>query len=178
MEYGSLYFYTTTINNWRPLIHQYGFYNAIADSLSFLHEKNCVKVYGFVIMPNHMHLIWQSLKPNGKESPVASLMKFTAHHFQKTILQNQPEDLLNYKVNSNTRKYNFWQPEPDWFLLTNPKTTLQKLNYIHNNPLQLKWNLVANPADYYYSSAKFYETGVTNFDFLYHYDDFDDKCCR
>jgi REP element-mobilizing transposase RayT len=27
----------------------------------------------FVIMPNHFHLIWELLKPNGKESPVASL---------------------------------------------------------------------------------------------------------
>ena len=175
MEYGSLYFYTSTINNWRPLIKQYHFYDTITESLSFLHKRKCIRVYGFVIMPNHMHLIWQLLQPNGNESPVASLMKFTAHHFQKQLREKHPEYLLNYKVDFNSRKYNFWQPEPDWFLLTKEKTTLQKLNYIHNNPLQAKWNLVQNPIDYYYSSALFYETGVKNFDFLYHRFDYDDK---
>jgi putative transposase len=175
MEYGSLYFYTSTIHNWRPLIHQYNFYNTITDSLSFLHKKGLLKVYGFVIMPNHMHLIWQLLKQNGKESPVASLMKFTAHSFEQHIVQNNPNDLSNYIVNWRTRKYNFWQPEPDWFLLFKEKTTFQKLNYIHNNPLQKHWNLVNDPVNYMYSSAKFYETGLKEFDFLYHYLDYNDR---
>ncbi len=174
MEYGTLYFYTSTIYQWRPLINQYNFYNTITDPLSFLHNKRLIRVYGFVIMPNHIHLIWQMLKKNGKESPVASLMKFTGHQFEQHIRQNNPNDLSNYMVDWRSRKYNFWQPEPDWFLLIKEKTTLQKLNYIHNNPLQKKWNLVGDPVDYRYSSAKFYETGEKEFDFLYHYKDYDD----
>lgn len=126
-------------------------------------------------MPNHIHLLWQLLKRNGKESPAASLMKFTAHHFQKHIREKHPADMANYRVISDSRKYNFWQPDPYWFLLFNEKTTKQKLNYIHNNPLQPKWALVNNPADYYYSSARFYDTGVNDFDFLHHYLDFNDK---
>lgn len=174
MKYGSLYFYTSTIYKRRPLIQQYQFYDTIIDSLTFLHSRKCLRVYGFVIMPNHMHLIWQMLKPNGKESPVASLMKFTGHSFQKYLLQQNQKDLLNYQVDSVTRKYNFWQPEPDWYLLKKEKTTIQKLNYIHSNPLQAKWRLVEHPEEYVYSSAKFYETGIKTFDFLYHYFDFDD----
>lgn len=40
--------------------------------------------------------------------------------------------------------------------LGNKKLCEIKINYIHNNPV--KANLVANPIDYQYSSAKFYET--------------------
>lgn len=126
-------------------------------------------------MPNHMHIIWQILKPNGKESPVASLMKFTAHSFEKHIRQTNPADMLNYMVDWRSRKYNFWQPEPDWFMLFTEKITRQKLNYIHNNPFQKKWSLVADPIEYRFSSAKFYETGDNDFDFLYHYCDFNDR---
>lgn len=133
VEYGSLYFYTCTINKWKPLIQQYDFYNIITGSLSYLHNKELIKVYGFVIMPNHIHLIWQILKENGKESPVASFMKFTAHQFELHLLHNNASDLSNYLVDWRTRKYNFWQPEPDWFLLIKEKTTLQKLNYMHSN---------------------------------------------
>ncbi len=175
MEYGALYFYTSTIYQWRPLIHQYNFYETITNSLSFLHKKGVIKVYGFVIMPNHIHLIWQLLKYNGKESPAASLMKFTAHHFQQQIILTNADDLVNYRVDWRSRKYNFWQPEPHWFLLYKEKTTVQKLNYIHYNPLQQKWKLADLPAEYKYSSARFYETGMKEFDFLYHYMDFDDR---
>jgi putative transposase len=34
---------------------------------------------------------------------------------------------------------------------------LQKLNYIHNNPVQSKWHLAEFPEEYSFSSAKFYE---------------------
>ncbi len=42
----------------------------------------------------------------------------------------------------------------------------QKLNYIHFNPVSGKWQLSKNDLDYYYSSAKFYETGIDEFGFL------------
>ncbi len=173
MQYGYLYFYTSTIYKWHPLIKKYNFYSLILDSFSFLHKKGCIRIYGFVIMPNHIHLIWQILQANGKESPVASFHKFTAHHFESYIRKNNPEDLSNYLVHWHTRKYNFWQPEPDWFLLHKESTIIQKLNYLHMNPLQERWNLVNDPVKYPYSSAMFYETGVKHFDFLYDYRDFD-----
>ncbi len=175
MEYGSLYFYTSSTHQHRCLIRQYDFYKVITDSLSFLHKRNCIRVYGFVIMPNHIHFIWQMLKPNGRESPVASLMKHTAHCFQVHLQKHDPVDLTNYMVDWRSRKYNFWQPEPDWFILFKEKTTLQKLNYIHQNPLQEKWKLADEPARYRYSSALFYETGSSEFDFLYDYRDYSDK---
>ncbi|MCW3086663.1 MAG: hypothetical protein JWQ78_49 [Sediminibacterium sp.] len=173
-EYGALYFYTSSIHNWRPLIRQYDFYETITNSLLFLHKKGMIRIYGFVIMPNHIHLVWQLLKSNGKETPVASLMKFTAHTFEQYILQHNPSDIVHYAVDWRSRKYNFWQPEPHWFLLYKERTTVQKINYIHNNPLQEHWRLAESPVEYPFSSARFYETGEKNFEFLYHYKEFDD----
>ena len=46
---------------------------------------------------------------------------------------------------------------------------IQKLNYIHNNPVGHPWNLVQHPEDYKYSSAKFYETGIDEFELVTHY---------
>lgn len=43
---------------------------------------------------------------------------------------------------------------------------LQKLNYIHLNPLAIHWNLANIPWDYYYSSAMYYEMNEKNVDFL------------
>jgi hypothetical protein len=59
-------------------------------------------------------------------------------------------------------------------LLYKERTTVQKINYIHNNPLQEHWRLAESPVEYPFSSARFYETGEKNFEFLYHYKEFDD----
>ncbi len=45
----------------------------------------------------------------------------------------------------------------------------QKLEYIHLNPLNERWNLSDRPEDYKWSSAKFYETGQDDFGFITHY---------
>ena len=37
------------------------------------------------------------------------------------------------------------------------------LDYMHYNPLQPHWQLSNEPADYKFSSAKFYETGEDEF---------------
>jgi|SRR5687767_4847389 len=172
MDHHKLYFYTNSIREWKPILKQYNLEPLILQSLSFLSNKECIKVYGFVIMPNHMHLIWELLKQNGKESPVASLMKFTAHQFEKFLQKKDPAYLKEFAVDWNSRQFNFWQPDADWFLLNNETTILQKLNYMHNNPMLKHWNLVDDPVKYPYSSAKFYETGINDFDFLFDFRDY------
>ena len=62
----------------------------------------------------------------------------------------------------------FWQRDSLAFELTRRSTALQKLEYTHNNPLAVHWQLCTNPVDYYYSSAKYYETGIDDFGFLTH----------
>ena len=141
----------------------------IINSLKHLSEKKLFKVYSFVIMPNHIHLIWHLTAMNGKEMPHASLMKFTSHQFLEKIRKENPELLINYQVQSKNRIHQFWQRDPMAIELYTRKVFEQKLNYIHNNPLQKRWCLVENAADYKYSSAKYYETEIDDFGILNHY---------
>lgn len=43
---------------------------------------------------------------------------------------------------------------------------MQKLEYIYGNPV--KASLCKYPEEYYFSSAKFYETGIDDFNMLTH----------
>ncbi|WP_211329947.1 transposase [Deminuibacter soli] len=166
-----MYFYTATIHEWRHLIGKHQLQHIILDTFTFLSEKKRIRVYGFVIMPNHLHVIWTMLKTTNKESAVSSFMKYTAHRFQEYLQQNVPWELPYFKVNLPDRKYNFWQRGSDQFLLYNTATIAQKLNYIHENPLQEHWQLANEPALYPYSSAMYYEQGVKNYEFLHDYRD-------
>jgi len=106
-----------------------------------------------------------------KRNACFKFYEFTAHVFEQNLRKNNRDELKHYAVNSKNRKYNFWQPEPDQFLLYKAETIAQKLNYMHNNPLQDHWQLVNDSLEYPYSSARFYELGESNFDFLHDYRD-------
>lgn len=166
MELGSIYFYTATILNWKSLLKPDKYKNIIVESLRFLVAGKKVVVYGFVIMPNHIHLIWELVQMNGKELPHASFMKFTSHQFLTDLKKFHPAVLTYFEVNAQTRKYQFWQRDALPVHLYTPAVIFQKLDYIHNNPVQGKWLLASSPIEYKYSSANFYETGVDEFGFL------------
>ncbi len=168
MELESLYFFTATITNWRQLLKPDKYKLIILQSLSNLVNRGKIKVYAFVIMPNHIHLIWEFLDMNGKEMPNASLMKYTSHSIQKDLQKYHPLVYEIFKVESEIRAYHFWQRNSLAIKLFSPKVVYQKLDYIHNNPCKGKWMLSANPIEYKFSSAKFYETGLDEFDLLTH----------
>ena len=73
--------------------------------------------------------------------------------------------------NKKDRKYQFWKRDPLAISITSKKALLQKLDYIHNNPVQEKWKLADLPENYRWSSAAFYLTGKDEFGFLTHYDE-------
>src|ERR1700677_3951298 len=102
-----IYFWTATINKWYNLLESYTRKEIIINSLKTLSEKQLITVYAFVIMPNHIHLIWQLNAKNGKESAKGSFMKFTAHQF-KSLLKDTDE-LERYKVSAHNKAYEFWQ---------------------------------------------------------------------
>ncbi|HWD86537.1 MAG TPA: hypothetical protein VG367_00320 [Mucilaginibacter sp.] len=171
MELHELYFYTATILHWKHLLQTDKFKQIVLDSLVHLVRDDKIKVYGFVIMPNHIHLIWENIAVNGKEMPYASFMKFTGHQFLHELRKTDASLLEEFKVNMNSRNYQFWQRNALPIRLYDRKILEQKLNYIHLNPLQEHWNLVSDPNDYYYSSCSFYERKDTRFNWLTHYMD-------
>ena len=133
IDIGDMYFFTATINSWYKLLNEDAYKQVIIDSLTYLNNKEIVSVYGFVIMPNHIHLIWEIHKLNGKETAQASLLKYTAHTFKTMLLQNNPTMLQQFAVVAHNKKYEFWQRDSLAFKLLKRETAIQKLNYIHNN---------------------------------------------
>ncbi len=85
-----IYFWTATIHKWIPLLDETINKQIIIDSLKYLSDKELITVYGFVIMPNHIHLIWQQNHLNGKETPKGSL-------FQPLLAYNSPTP-IHYQI--------------------------------------------------------------------------------
>ena len=168
MNLNSTYFYTATILNWCPLLQDSNSKNVIIESLSFLTSTKKSTIYGFVIMPNHIHLIWKNIEMNGKEYPDESFLKFTVHQFKKKLNGN---DKLKdrFRIDKIDRTYQFWQRSPLPIEIFSREMLEQKLGYTHLNPLQSHWNLVTDPNDYLYSSCSFYERNDDKFKWLTDY---------
>ena len=167
LELNEVYFWTSTIKGWYNLLQPHFYKQIIIDSLTYLVNRNKITVYAFVIMPNHIHLIWELNELNGKEMPHASFAKYTAHEFLK--MTRAANGSKQYEVNDNERKHRFWQRDSLAICVDSKSVLEQKMDYIHLNPLQEKWNLAKYPEDYKWSSARYYEKGVDEFGLLTHY---------
>ncbi len=162
-------FFTATILEWRYLLEPDVFKDIIINSLLYLKNEKSIVVYGFVIMPNHIHLIWQIQDGFIKEKIQQRFLKYTAQQLKFELAKVNPEQLEKYKVDAKDRVYQIWKRNSLSIDLWSLPVFEQKLNYIHKNPVHDKWKLVSYPEDYKYSSAKFYETGVDDFGILTHY---------
>ena len=170
-ELNEVYFWTITINKWQQLLKPDDNKMIVINSLQWLVESGLVKIYGFVLMPNHIHLMWEQLKMNGKEFPKNSFEKFTAKTLVNKMKQTKDTALQNYSVTATDRQYNIWLRDPLAVLVTSREMASQKLDYMHLNPMQPHWLLCSSPAAYRFSSALFYEQNVDEFGLLTHFRD-------
>ena len=162
-------FFTATIHKWIPLLRSDGHKQIITDSLSFLSVENRCRVYGFVIMPNHIHLIWKINDKHKREDVQRDFLKYTGQQLRFSLQDDNHKSLAQFEVNLKDRKYQIWQRNALSVDLLSRKTVEQKLDYIHSNPVKGKWMLANDFVDYHYSSAAFYEEEKGSFSFLGHY---------
>ena len=71
-------YFTATILEWKHLLKQDKYKDIIISSLEFLVKNGRIKVYGFTIMSNHIHLIWQVQQGYQPKEIQLSFMKYTA----------------------------------------------------------------------------------------------------
>ncbi|KAA5534454.1 transposase [Taibaiella lutea] len=159
-----LHFFTATILEWKMLLLPDKYKDIIIDSLKFLVKEERVIIHGFVIMSNHIHIIWHCRHPHKRENIQRDFLKFTAQKIKFDLIENHPEVLRHFKVNAKDREYQFWEINPLSIDIWTEAVVKQKLNYIHENPLRA--GLVKNPVEYLYSSARYYETGIDDWGVL------------
>jgi putative transposase len=149
------HFVTCTVLHWIPVFTRPATVEIILDSLRYLMADG-LKLYAFVILENHLHMILQSGQLDRdiarfKSYTSKQLIHYLSEHNVKQIL----EQLAFYKkAHKNDRAYQFWQEgyHPEW--IQNDAMMRQKVNYIHENPV--KRGYVDLPEHWRYSSARNY----------------------
>ena len=141
----------------------------IVGSFRFLVKEKRTRIYGFVIMPNHIHLLWTIREPHRPSNVKRDFLKFTSQQIIEQLKRNNDQDWLKQlEVNASDRRHQVWERNPLAIEAYTEEVIMQKLEYIHNNPTKEKWRLSKTPEDYVYSSARFYYLGDKKWEFLTH----------
>jgi REP element-mobilizing transposase RayT len=163
----AFYFFTITCYNWINLFHLTDFYPCVFKWFDFISQSG-KKLVGYVIMPNHMHVlvyIPESSEPINKM--IGEGKRFMAYDMVRklkelnmnkldTFLQNSVKDFEKIRG----KKHQIFIPNSDIKLCYSEKIIIQKLDYMHANPVKGKWNLASDITTYPYSSASFYELNI------------------
>ncbi len=174
---GVFYFVTFTCYRWLPLIEQTDAYNYFKTWFSRIHKRNCL-INGYVIMPNHLHMIcFPKEESKGLNHIIGEAKRFLAYEIISRLKAQKSVDLLNLLksgVRPGERKA---QKQHQVFRLSFDAKAVDYdqmgtvLNYIHCNPTKGKWNLSDDFTLYPYSSAAYYESDSDKPDFLTDYRD-------
>lgn len=159
-------FFTATIVGWKKLLRPHKYKDIIIESLRFLTVERRIKLYSFVIMPNHIHVIWQMQPLINPAHVQRDFLKYTAQQMKFDLEMNHPKVLPYFKSATNDRSCQFWKRRALSIELRTSSVFEQKLTYIHWNPVRA--GICKLPEEYKYSSALFYHTGVDNWGFLTH----------
>ena len=144
-------------------------YDLVYNWFDILAQKSHT-VNGFVIMPNHLHMLLHYSGGNKSlNTIVGNSKRFMAYDIVERLKNNNNYKLLKelqravrLKGQSRGKQHQVWKSSFDVRHCRTEKFVLQKLNYMHYNPCHPGWKLVQEPHHYLHSSALFYFNGKTS----------------
>ncbi len=156
----NLYFITTSAVKRASIFQRDVIKRILVDSLNFMRVSGWIKLYGFVIMPNHIHILVQFLNGRKLADVIREFKKHTARQVIRQYQAEKNQAALNFLKAAGARAggqdFKVWESGYDARDVFSFDFLRQKLDYIHSNPCQLRWALADEPQDYVWSSARFY----------------------
>ncbi|MBY0424286.1 MAG: transposase [Cytophagales bacterium] len=152
------YFLTCTVVRWIDIFSRQVYRDIVVDSLNYCIESKGLRVYAWVVMTNHIHLVCQAKEGYRISDILRDFKKFTSKKIVESI-QLGPEsrsewllDVFSFEARRTGRAemYKLWRDDNHAIDLTHIDA-MEKVNYIHMNPVRAGWALA--PEHYIYSSA-------------------------
>lgn len=160
-----LYFVSFAVVYWIDVFTREEYFAILTDSLAYCRKNKGMEIYAWCIMPSHVHLIFRA-KENNPSVLLKELKTYTSKQIQKAIAEHNQESRKEWMLwlmeraglkNSNVKHRQFWQQHNQPIELWSAAVIDQKLDYIHNNPVEA--GFVSEPHHWKYSSAIDYSGG-------------------
>jgi len=156
-EPNQAHFMTCTVMEWLAVFTRPEMVQIILNSWQHQREHEGLKLYGYVILENHLHYIAQAPR---LDKCVSSFKSFTARLLLDELQKKGAKRMLDRlrfskRAHKVDREFQFWQEGVHAEMILNEEMMREKLRYIHENPLQRGY--VDKAEHWRYSSAGYYE---------------------
>jgi REP element-mobilizing transposase RayT len=161
------YFVTFTTISWIDAFTRNIYRDEFVQSVKYCQKNKGLEVYSWCIMTNHVHMILGTSGLLTLEGIIRDLKSFTSRSIRKLMEEGtrvrESRDWMYDMMkeegtrNPNNKDFQFWQQHSHPIRLFNNKIALQKLEYIHQNPV--KAGFVDAAESWLYSSARDYKGG-------------------
>ncbi len=150
------YFFTCTVVDWLPVFTRREAVQIVLDSWTFLQDQNRLRLYAYVVLENHLHFIASAANISEQ---VGDFKSYTARRLIDLLKQSGAKTLLDQlafrkSAHKTDRQYQLWQEGSQPKEIAGETMMIQKIEYIHNNPV--KRGYVDDPTHWRYSSARNY----------------------
>ena len=167
------YFFTSSIVRSLPVLEPSEVKDELIELLTFYRREYVVRIQGYVIMPDHLHILLNSEKGDAIKNFMQHFLKNSSKRIISLLesIASEPSTMkkvgnpftsakagnfLNvFKACANGRaKHAVWKEKSRGIPIYSDRALKVKLDYIHKNPLRR--GLVKNLEDYIYSSYRNY----------------------
>ena len=161
-EANKAYFLTLTVVGWIDVFTRKNHKLAIVRSLQYCQNHKGLELFGWCLMPSHLHLIARADDKHDLPAIIRDFKKFTARKILYQISE-EPESRREWMLNQfefagkhlkAIKNYKFWQTGNHAEVIYSPGFFYNKLDYIHKNPV--KEMIVEREDEYLFGSARNY----------------------
>ena len=156
---GEVNFVTLTVVDWLDVFTRKTYKDFLVQCLQHCQKSKGLEIFAYVIMTNHLHLVVRDTS-----APLSDVLRdfktYTSKELVKMIGQDPQESREEWmlpifyergQANPLNTHHKFWKNENYQVALPTNEMLLQKVNYIHENPVRA--GFVNEPHEWYYSSA-------------------------
>ena len=147
------YYLTSVAKDRLPIFQTDKIKQLTCNALDEARKSANILIFAYVIMPDHTHLITDGTKE------ISEVLRYTNGITAKRVIDylkenNFTSSLLKLRQETKSRNYkhSLFEHHPNAFTINNEATFMQKVNYIHQNPVRA--GLVERAEDYKFSSAR------------------------
>ncbi len=151
-----VYFVSFAVQGWVDVFTRNDYKNILMDNLKFCQDYKGLEIFAWCVMTNHVHLVIRAKDGFRLPDILRDFKKFTSkaivHAITNNIQESRKEWLLEQFI--TPEGFRFWQGDNKPIELWSNKVIDEKINYIHQNPVED--GIVFRAEDYLYSSASDY----------------------
>ncbi len=147
-------YYLTSVTHKRlPIFQKDEVKKVVADAFNEARISGVILIFAYVIMPDHTHLLTDNARA------MKDVLRFMNGVSAKRVIDylkagSYESSLAKLRIQerANRYKHSVYEHHPNAFRVTGEDAFMEKVNYIHLNPVRA--GLVEHPDEYLYSNAR------------------------